>query len=162
MTKPEVMRFMQKIQSYYETFSIESYKVDEWYEQLKKYDTDDVYQKFEQHLKGDQQEYIPKLHYITKYLKTPEEKEKSKISNYTIKCNLCNKDMNLDGYDRHYDKCLSTKYLIDRIYKVKKQVADYDQIYNLDEKTFEKLYEKYDVDMSDTLKELTNIERWNS
>ena len=50
MTKVEVIHFMEKIKAYYSNFSMKDYVVNEWYDKLKQYDVDDVYQKLDEHL----------------------------------------------------------------------------------------------------------------
>lgn len=143
MTKTEVVHFMQKIKAYYESFTMEDYKINEWYDKLKIYDLEDVYMKFDQHLQGEQKDYPPKLHYITRYLKTPEEKQKQKSEDYLIDCNLCGRTMTLSEHDKHYSKCSSIKYLQMRIKNETGNVISYDELDSLNENTFNRVYEKY-------------------
>lgn len=113
MTKVEVLKFLNKIKVYYPTFSLEDYVKEEWIEKLKPYDNNDVLEKFEKHLEGEySSSEPPKLHYITKFLKTHEAKEKAK-DDCLIRCNLCGQEMYLSIYDgEHYEKCCLIKSLI--------------------------------------------------
>lgn len=61
-----------------------------------------------------------------------------------VNCNLCGKYMYFNDYERHYDKCLSTKYLMNRIFQEKGVKPEYDEIFYLKENTFNELYKKYD------------------
>lgn len=143
MQKLEVINFMKKIKAYYQTFSMEDFVIKEWQDRLKPYDIEDVYVKLDQHLKGDQKDQIPKLHYITKFLKTPEEKKRAKCNDYLIRCNLCGQEMRLSEYDnKHFDKCNSINYLL-RIMKNKGIKVEYEDLEQLDDIKFQKVYEKY-------------------
>lgn len=143
MQKLEVINFMKKIKAYYQTFSMEDFVIKEWQDRLKPYDIEDVYVKLDQHLKGDQKDQIPKLHYITKFLKTPEEKKRAKCNDYLIRCNLCSQEMKLSEYDnKHFDRCSSINYLL-RTMKNKGIKVEYEDLEQLDDIKFQKVYEKY-------------------
>lgn len=60
-----------------------------------------------------------------------------------VECNICHKWMTLDKYDNHYDRCMSTQYLIHRIYQEKGVIPEYDEIFYLPREKFEGLYQKY-------------------
>lgn len=140
MTKQEVINFMKKIKANYSDFPMEDYVINEWYDRLKPYDVDDVYLKLDQHLKGERCQKIPKIHYITKYLKNPSEKGKS-VDNYLIDCNLCHRTMTLKQYDDHYGKCLSIRYLMKKIGNV--SYEELEDLYDKDKETYDKVYLKY-------------------
>ena len=141
MTRTEVVDFMKVIKAYYQNFLVEDYVVDEWYKQLSKYEKDDVYEKFEEHLKSDYQTQPPKLHYITKYLKTPEEKEKTKQVPYLVACNLCGKYMTLDEYNEHYDKCLAEEIVYREILREGTDIGR-DELKKLSRETLNDIYKK--------------------
>lgn len=147
MTKTEVENFMNRIKSYYDTFTWDIFKLLEWKEKLKPYDSEDVNRKFEEHLNGELKDKPPMLHYLIKYLKTPEEKTK-KSSDCVICCNLCSKEMSLSTYNnKHYSRCLSTKYIINQLKKQGKEVS-YEELQELSDEVFERVYLKYsDLDM---------------
>lgn len=142
MDKIEVLHFMQKIKAYYQNFAIEEYIVNEWHDRLKNYDVDDVYMKFEQHLKGEYKNEIPKLHFITKYLKTTNEKINSKPS--CVLCGKCKKQLNLSDYDQHISRHNSVEYLLKKSEKFNIAIGyDETQLFNLDEETFNELYDAF-------------------
>ena len=124
----EVKKFIEKIKIYYPYFSIDSEEaMNEWNKKLKPYDVADVERKFEEHLAGERANEIPKLHFITKYLRTIEEKERAS-NDYLIRCNLCGREMYLEDYDKsHYDRCLMIKTLIP-ILTAKGEQVDYDTL----------------------------------
>ena len=140
MTKQEVVNFLKKIKANYQGFSMEDYVINEWYDRLKPYDIDDVYLKLDQHLKGERCSEIPKIHYITKYLKEPSEKSKS-VDNLLVDCNLCHRTMTLKQYDDHYGKCLSICYLKRKIGNV--TYEELEDLYDKDKETYDKVYLKY-------------------
>ena len=47
MTKIELTNFMSRIKAHYQDFSLDEFKVMEWYEQLKDYDVVDLNLKFD-------------------------------------------------------------------------------------------------------------------
>lgn len=140
MTKQEVINFMKKIKANYSDFPMEDYVINEWYDRLKPYDVDDVYLKLDQHLKGERCSEIPKIHYITKYLKNPSEKGKS-VDNYLIDCNLCHRTMTYKEWNDHYGKCLSIRYLMKKIGNV--SYEELEDLYDKDKETYDKVYLKY-------------------
>lgn len=148
MQKTEVITFMKKIKAYYQTFSMEDYIVSEWQDRLKPYDLEDVYAKLDQHLSGELKDQIPKLHYITKFLKTSEEKLKPSID-YLVDCNLCHRTMRLSEYDNHYSKCSSINYLLRMLKKANKEVAyeELEDLYDTNRTTFEQVYNKYKTEV---------------
>ena len=118
MTKNETIELIKKIKVYYPIFKIDEFGLEEWSKQLQNYDLADVVNKFEEHLKGSKSDEPPKLHFITKYLRTTEEKERMRNVEYTIQCNLCKRYMTPLEYEEHYDKCLAIQTLL-MIYKDK-------------------------------------------
>ena len=143
MTKPEVIHFMQKIKAHYPEFNInEKFIINEWYDKLKKYDINDVYRKLDQHLEGEFQKQPPRLHYITRYLKTPEEKKREQSKDFLIRCNLCHQEMWLSEYEEtHFNKCSSIKYIQNTL-KKNGYKAEYEKLENMDNEEFKKLYNK--------------------
>ena len=112
MTKSEINKLVNTIKGYYNSqFFIDDFVLNAWYESLKDYDLEDA----EEHLKDYLKNYPdtpPKPHTFKNGLYTHEEKETMRNQKYTIACNLCGRWMNLEEYDRHYDKCLDIQYLI--------------------------------------------------
>lgn len=143
MTTTEVQRFIKKIKAYYPYFSLDSEEaLDEWFNKLKPYDKDDVIAKFEEHLNGERALEPPKLHFITRYLMTKEDKEKSK-NDYIILCNICGREMSLTEYDtKHYDRCLMIKTLV-QILRERGEDVDYEELDTYDTSTLNRVLEKY-------------------
>jgi len=142
MTKAETLKLLNKIKAYYSNFSLEDYVKEEWIERLKPYEQEDVLDKFEEHLQGDKAKEPPKLHFITKYLLTTEQKKRY-TGDFIINCNLCGKEMPLKEYDNvHYKKCLLIKSLIP-VLKEHGEDVSYDVLDEYDYETLDRVWEKY-------------------
>ena len=140
MTKAETISFIKKIKAYYPIFKLEEEGVDEWASRLKPYSKDDILRKFEEHLRGEYALEPPKLHFLTKFLKTEEEKERFS-NDYLIRCNLCGQEMYLSEYDNsHYQKCLLIKSLM-IILKDKKVSYEELEVYPIEK--LEAIWSKY-------------------
>lgn len=154
MTKAETLKFLNKIKAYYYNFSIEDNVKEEWIEKLKSYDLQDLEMKFEEHLNGQYALEPPRLHFLTRYLKTKEEKERA-TSDYLIRCNLCGNEMYLSEYEnKHYSKCLLIKALVS-ILKSKGEEVTYETLEEYDMNTLERVYNKHtkpNKDLSKLLK----------
>ena len=78
MTKEQTKNLFRRIKSHYQEFTVDDFKVDEWYKELKDYDYDDVTKRFELHLNSeDYGQVIPKLWFLKKGLITIGEKKES-------------------------------------------------------------------------------------
>ena len=136
MNKTETKKLLNTIKGYYNSlFYIDEYVLNAWSDDYKNYDLEDCIDHLKTYLK-EYPDIPPKPHTFKRGLLTPEEKRRIKNSEFTVNCNLCHKSMSLDEYDRHYDRCLSTKYLIKRIYEEKQVKADYDEIFYLPREKF--------------------------
>lgn len=156
MTKQETISFIKKIKAYYPIFKLEEDGIDEWANKLKSYELEDVVKKFEEHLNGEKSEEPPKLHFLTRYLLTKEEKEKYK-GDYIVRCNLCGRELYLAEYDKHYEKCLLIKALIP-ILKSKGEDVSYEILDEHDFTVLDKVWDKYNQPKKQDLKEtLKNI-----
>lgn len=140
MTKTEVLHFMKKIKSYYQNFAIEDYILDEWYDRLKPYSIEDVYKKLDEHLKGEYKNEIPKLHFITRYLKTPTEKVAAE--RILIKCAYCGEVIELEKHDRHLARHNSIAYIKRNEGRIGKDFNE-EKMYNLTEVEFDRLYKRF-------------------
>ena len=161
MTKEETKELVKKIKVYYPFFKLEKEGLDEWYGRLKPYDYQDVLDKVEEHLRGDKAEEPPKLHYITKFLKTPEEKKRY-TGDFIIDCNLCGKTMTLEEYDKeHYKKCLLIKSLIP-ILKARGEDVDYNKLDEYNYETLDRVWDKYNpqnTNLSNLVRNVANGRR---
>ena len=153
MTKQEVKDLINKIKIYYPLFNLDSEEaMDEWLTRLSPFDNKDVLRKLEEHLSGERADNPPKLHFITKYLKTSEEKEKMG-NDSIIYCNLCGREMYLSDYNNeHYEKCLTIKTLLP-ILQERGEDVDYETLESYDQKTLDRVLLKY-VPMKKDLKSL--------
>lgn len=59
-----------------------------------------------------------------------------------VRCNLCNKEMTLENYDKHYDRCLMVTTLV-KILKEKGEEVDYETLSQYDSTKLEKIIFKY-------------------
>ena len=94
MTFEELKEILTNIKAHYQNFAIYDYVVKEWYKVLKDYEYDDVMESLVDHLTSDNSNELPKAYQLIKYL-IPKDS-----------CNLCDRWMSLDEFDKHYDKCL--------------------------------------------------------
>lgn len=140
MNKLETLHFMKKIKAYYQNFSIEEYIVDEWADKLKKYDINDVYQKLDQHLNGEYKNEIPKLHFITKYLKSADEKKD--INDIYFKCARCNKNIALADHSNHVARHNAIDYIQSRCYLINREY-NYEELLNIPQNEFDNLYDLF-------------------
>lgn len=142
MTKVEVLKFLNKIKAYYYSFSLEDYVKDEWIEKLKPYAKEDIEEKFEEHLRGEYALEPPKLHFLTRYLRTIDDKEKAGEDFY-VQCGLCGQWLFLsDLENKHYPKCLVIKSLIP-ILEARGENVTYEILDEYDYSTLDRLFEKY-------------------
>lgn len=134
------MAFLKRIKSHYQEFTVDDFKVDEWYKELKDYDFDDINRKLESHLRSE--EYgsaIPKVHFLTKWLK--KSKDKGKVFSYEVNCPICKKWLDKDEFNRHYDRCSSINYLNKQSLKYKGEEIDKEIYLNLSYEDFNKKYD---------------------
>lgn len=158
MTRIEVFHFLEKIKAYYQNFSIEEYVINEWYDRLKKYDLNDVYKKLEQHLNGEYKNEIPKLHYITKYLKTP--KEKSESNDYCFRCNQCNAILRMSNYDQHMSRHNSVDYMLKKSKQFNILIKFNEQQLNeISDENFNKFYDLFIEKLIEFEKDATSLQR---
>ena len=59
-----------------------------------------------------------------------------------VRCNLCNKEMNLINYDKHYDRCLMISTLIP-ILRERGENVDYEILSGYDSNVLERIILKY-------------------
>lgn len=140
MTKSETIHFLQKIKAYYQNFIIEDYVVNEWADRLKPYSVDDVYRKFDEHLKGEKKNEIPKIHFITKFLKTPEQKVSSEKIN--IRCSVCGDIVELAEHDKHLARHNSIIYIKQNENRIGKTFNE-SKLFEASDTEFDRFYQKF-------------------
>jgi len=113
MTRAEVATLLKKVQTHYSSLDVDSFMLDEWYNELKNYDGKEVYQKLDQHLRSEQYGMnIPKLYFLTKYLKTADQKKNQ--TKGQVQCRFCDKFVGQDEFDQHYQKCSRINYVLNQ------------------------------------------------
>lgn len=140
MTRPEVTKFLEKIKAHYQSFFIEAdYVVDEWLSSLKDYDKEDVYRKFEEHLKGDFNSQIPKMHFLTRYL--TKSSDKGKENNYRVICSYCKKVLPLSEYQKHMERHNSIEYM--KLHSKMFTILNEEKLLKMPEVLFKEKYDEF-------------------
>lgn len=141
MERKDVSIIMKRIKSHYQEFIVDDFKLEEWYKELKDYSLDDVMEKLDLHLKSEQYgNSIPKVYFLTKYL--TKEKEKGKQLTGYLQCQICKKWINVEEYDKHYDRCSSIDYLNRQSIKYFDKEIDKGKYYYLSDEMFNEKYNK--------------------
>ena len=109
MEKNDVKDILKKIKSNYNEFVINDYTTNEWYQELKDYDFEDVVAKINEHIRSEQ-DRPPRVYVLTKNL--IKIADKNKQEEYVINCPLCGRVLKPEEYDVHYDRCLSVQYIL--------------------------------------------------
>ena len=139
MTIEDTKEFMKRIKQHYQEFSVDNYKIDEWYRELKNYDLEDLDRKLEDHLKSEQWgQSIPKLYFLTKYLMTSEEKKSTKT--FLVSCPNCQKVINYNNWDKHIERCNSVEYLNKQSIRFFGKEIDRDKYMTMSDENFEEKY----------------------
>lgn len=139
MNKIETFHFMEKIKAYYQNFLIEDYVVNEWADKLKPYDLNDVYMKLDQHLQGEYRNEIPKLHYITRFLKPSSEKGVQK--DCYCKCARCNLELHINSYSDHIGRHNAIDYIKKNAYRFDNLEVNEDLLLQKSQQEFDQLYD---------------------
>lgn len=143
MNEDEVYKLLERVRVYYQHLSRSDDLLDEWYKILKDYSANEVENTLNEYLSIEKnRSRIPMPQDLTQGLLTIQQKKKKFNSNYSVRCNLCGKEMPLAHYNSHYDKCLSIMYLIS-VFKQQGENVDYKTFATLDDKKFNAIYEKY-------------------
>lgn len=157
MELKDVKTILARIKSNYPTFMNDDYTRSEWYRELKDYSLEDVMEKLEQHFRSEQYgNQIPKVYFLTKYL--TKEKDKDKKKEIYVRCSLCGKTIQLEEYDKHYDRCSSIDYLNRQSIKYFDREIDKEKYYYLEDNVFQ---EKYDKVLKYVLSNTTNPDELN-
>lgn len=139
MEKTKTVEIMTRIKQHYQEFIIDDYKIEEWHKELLNYDFEDVNEQLDKHLRSEQYgSFIPKLYFLTKYLKTVDEKNTNK--QYFFRCSECGKITCLNDFDSHMDKCNSINYLIKVSKKYYGKEVTREQLEKLSNEEFQRKY----------------------
>lgn len=141
MSDNEIRELLEKIDIHYNSdYSKNKNLVLEWKRQLKKYEAKDVFRKLEEHLKSEFGNTPPKLYFLIKDLKTPE--EKYKLKNLHTVCKYCRKIINMEEYENHYHKCLTIEYIERNVKKYLNQQIVRSDYFEMSDEDLKKKYEK--------------------
>ena len=134
---------MNRIKQHYQEFLIDDGKCEEWYKELKDYNTHEVNDKLEEHLKSEQfGNQIPKIGFLTKYLIKEKEKPQFNITKIKLKCGICGKTILYDDFDKHMERCNSVEYLNFQSQRLYDKEIDKEKYRNLNDEEFNKVYNK--------------------
>lgn len=141
MSRKEVSDLLEKIQVYRQSFLITTNVINEWCRILEPYDSADVNKKLDEYLQnGDNFGKYPDVYYLTKFLKTKEEKlNQNQV--YAI-CPFCKSKVSPEDYQSHYHKCSSIQYLIDVSKKYFCKDLSKTKLRQMSNEDFEKFYWK--------------------
>lgn len=143
MTLTETRNFMERIKLHYQEFMIDNAKVEEWHRELKDYNTYEVNDKFEEHLRNEQYgNQIPKIGFLTKYLIKESEKPLNNANVIRVKCSQCGKGIALTEFDKHMERCNSVEYLNLQSQRLFDREIDKEKYRQMDDETFNKIYDK--------------------
>lgn len=139
MDKRQVMDVLEKIQAYRQSFLITNKLIDEWYRVLEPYDYYDVNKKLDDYFRdGENFGKYPDVYYITRYLKTVEEKQI--VNEPHALCQICKQPVKYENYQKHYDRCSSIEYITEMSKRYLEKNVSKEKLLQADDKTFEKFY----------------------
>ena len=137
----ETIKTMERIKQHYQDFIIDDYKIDEWHSELCKYDFKEVNEKIDQHMRSEQYgQYIPKIYFLTRNLKTLEQKAEKK--EYTVICPYCRAYMDYERYAKHVERCSSVEFLQEQCYRFNLKPIDKVAYRKMSDEQFDEYYEK--------------------
>lgn len=141
MKDNEIKILLERIDVHYNTnYSTNKSLIIEWKKQLVNYEAKDVFKKLDEHLKSDYSNNPPKLYYLIKDLKTPE--EKYKLNNLHTLCTYCKKVVNMEDYEQHHKKCLTIEYIEKNVKKYLNQQIVRQDYFDMSYEEIMKRYEK--------------------
>ncbi len=148
MTIDETKTLVDKIKIYRPTFGghfdktgMDKLKL-EWYRILEPYDYEDVNKKLDEYFEnGDNFGRYPDVYYLIKYLKKSNEKLKSGIR--YVQCQNCNRTVEFDKYNEHFDRCSSVEYISKMSLKYYDKTLNKKKLFELINEEFEDKYWKF-------------------
>lgn len=142
MTKEQTKNLFRRIKAHYQEFSIDDFKLDEWYKELKPYDYEDITSRFELHLNSEEYGPLqPKLWFLKKGLRTIDEKKESKVFKNPVICQLCGNPVDLRMYDSHYNKCSAVNYMRRELKRIYNKDVPREQLERMNENDFKNKYD---------------------
>lgn len=136
MTKEESTRIVDKVKVYRQNFTITDLVYQEWFKVLSAYDYAEVNEKLDKYLKDfDNEGKYPNPHYLVKYLRT--NLEKQNVGIIKIECPLCGCCIDVEDLDgKHYNRCLSTRYIVTMRKKYFNKETDIEELNCLSDEVF--------------------------
>lgn len=139
MTRQESISIVDKIQVYRQSFLITNRVYEEWFKVLEPYDYEDVDRKLDEYFRdSDNFGRYPDVYYLTKYLKTIEQKKDDSILH--VNCQLCNRKIKYEDYKKHYERCSSADYIVEMAKRYFNQNLSKDKMLESSEKKFQSCY----------------------
>lgn len=152
MTRAETKQIVDKIQVYRQSFLITNNVYQEWFRILESYDYEDVDKKLDEFFQnGDNFGRYPDVYYLTKYLKKHNEKLKNGIT--YVRCQICQKVIEFNEYEEHFDKCSSIEYLAKMSSRIYNKVLNKNKLFDLNNNEFEQKYWQFCNQIIDKLDE---------
>ena len=137
----DVKELLEKVDIHYGTnYSRVDLHIKEWHKELKKYDKEDVFRKLEEHLRGNFSNTPPKLYFLIKDLKKPE--DQIKLEKLLEKCNICGEYIKLTDFDKHYDRCLQISFIERNVKKYFNQQIIKSDYYAMSDEDLTKRFDK--------------------
>ena len=138
MRKKELINFMSRIKAHYQDFDVNDFKIDEWFEQLKEYDIEDLNNKLDSHVKGEYGDIPPRINYLVSGL--IKSVNKGATPSYIVECPMCHCDVSIQRLDNHYARCSAINYLSNKCEKFYHAKINKQALYVMDDDKFEKVY----------------------
>ena len=139
MTRQEAISIVDKIQVYRQSFLITNRVYEEWFKVLEPYDYEDVDRKLDEYFRdSDNFGRYPDVYYLTKYLKTIEQKKEDSI--LYVNCQLCSKKIKYENYAKHYERCSSADYVVEMAKRYFNQNLSKEKMLEVTEEKFQSCY----------------------
>lgn len=159
MTLNEVKDFLQEIDIQYSTsYAKDDYLLKEWHKKLKPYEKEDAYRQLKEHQRGEFANIPPKLYYIIKDLKTPQ--EKMILSMLLERCEFCKQYIKLDDFKEHHDKCMDINFIETNVKKYLNQQIIRDDYYSMSNDELQKRVNKIAKIIIKKSKNEQEVETW--
>lgn len=139
MERKQVDKLLNKIIAFRQSFNITDNLFSEWCKILEPYSYEDVDKKLDEYFKdGDNFGRYPDAYYLTRYLKT--EEEKSNTQEIKARCSICGKEMPYNDLEEHFDRCSSVDYVCTMSEKYMNKKLDKEKLFALSKSEFDKKY----------------------
>ena len=139
MDRREVTDLLERIQANRQSFLITNAVIQEWCNVLAPYDREDVTKKLDEYFKdSDNFGRYPDVYYLTRFLKTIEEKKIYNIPHAF--CQICGQAVKFANYEKHYERCSSIEYVTEIGERYLNKKISKEKLRATDDETFNKYY----------------------